>query len=171
MKPNVLKIGLALGLLTAMGLMIAACSNPEPAPAKTAEVSTQAPQTTTLTKNSIFFERPDPRDHWVYDATNKHDPFVMPDPLEARLKEGSFDVDQMVLYGVVRGANRDRAFVKLPNGDDLIVKLDDRLGRHGGVVREIGPDYITVREQFIDGCLDKDYFIDKQPPLVVVKNN
>ena len=150
--------------------MIGACGPAEPVSNNAGTVSTPPPRETKTSTSKTFVEEEDVQDKWIYDATNKHDPFILPEPLDAGSIENVFDVDQMVLYGVFRGSNKDRAFIKLPNGDDLIVKLDDKLGKHGGVVSEIGPDYITVKEQFIDPYHpDKIFIIEKQLPLVLIK--
>lgn len=98
---------------------------------------------------------------WKYDPSNKWDPFIKPEPPVETGPEGErYDLDQMLLLGVVHGSDpMSAAYIRLPNGKDRIVKIGDILGKHGGEVKEIGKDYIVVEEKYMDPQHPNDTFI------------
>lgn len=164
-------MGLALFLATAWG-----CSgSPPPADntntvsrndvAPPSEKTTTSAPTPTPDKASAGDEEEDKE--WAYDPSYKWDPFVMPQVQDADTGPAKFDLDQMQLYGIIRGSNMDRAFILLPDGTDLIVKIGDNLGKRGGEVTEIGLENITVEEKYIDPTQpDNIIIVQKKLPLV-----
>jgi len=101
------------------------------------------------------------KEKWRYDPTNKWDPFVQPKPQVGTTIPGPerYDLDNMLLLGVIRGSGMDGAFIKFPDGSDRIVRVGDILGRHRGTVKEIGEDYILVEEQYLSPQQPNDTFI------------
>jgi len=102
----------------------------------------------------------EPRQEWRYDPSYKWDPFVLP-PAPVRVGEASqrYDLDQMSLMGVMRGSGMDGAFVRLPDGSDRIIRKGDIIGKHGGVVTEIGNDFVVVEERYMDPKHPNDTFV------------
>ena len=120
------------------------------APVKTTTKTAAAPAPPKLAPMSAPVEE---EKKWSYDPTEKLDPFFLPAPPEllAGQIEGTepYELEQMLILGVMQGSGMDRAYVLLPDGTDRIVKLNDKLGKMGGVVTEIGKDYIIVEETYI----------------------
>jgi len=100
---------------------------------------------------------------WKYDPSDKWDPFLKPAPPVEALggDEGSrYDLDQMLLLGVVHGSqSMSAAYIRMPNGKDKIVQIGDIIGKHGGEVKEIGKDYVLVEEKYMDPQHPNDTFI------------
>jgi Tfp pilus assembly protein PilP len=99
---------------------------------------------------------------WRYDPTNKFDPFIAPPPpVDFNGPEGNqYDLDQMLLLGVIHGAGTmNGAYIRLPNGKDMIVQIGKIIGKHGGEVKEIGKDYVLVEEKYMDPQHPNDTFI------------
>ena len=110
----------------------------------------------------------------IYNPEFKKDPFVMPKIPMIDISKDRFEVDQMLLYGIIRGGDMDRAFLRTPDGKDRIVKIGDPLGKHGGKVTEINVDekgngYIVVQERYIEPKHpEKELVIEKMLPLIKV---
>jgi Tfp pilus assembly protein PilP len=99
---------------------------------------------------------------WKYDPTNKWDPFIAPPPpVELTGPDSNrYDLDQMLLLGVVHGSeSMSAAYIRLPNGKDKIVQIGDIIGKHGGELKEIGKDFILVEEKYMDPQHPNDTFI------------
>jgi Tfp pilus assembly protein PilP len=97
---------------------------------------------------------------WDYDPSDKWNPFITPPPPVILGSAGDqFDLDHMMLMGVVRGSGMDAAYIRLPDGTDRIVRIGDILGKHGGEVKEIGKDYLIVEERYMDPKRPTDTFI------------
>ncbi|MFO8055696.1 MAG: hypothetical protein R6V10_00175 [bacterium] len=109
---------------------------------------------------------------WEYVPENKNDPFEVPPAPE--IPAGStvgqqFDLEQLLLIGIVQGAGYDAAYIRLPNGEGRVVRVNDPLGKMGGVVTEIGKDYIIVEETYIKPREDTTFVIKKRMPMVEVE--
>jgi hypothetical protein len=97
---------------------------------------------------------------WNYDPSDKWNPFITPSPpVILGFAGDQFDLDHMMLMGVVRGSGMDAAYIRLPDGTDRIVRIGDILGKHGGEVKEIGKDYLIVEERYMDPKRPTDTFI------------
>jgi len=113
---------------------------------------------------------------WQYTAAYKNDPFVMLTPsIEGEEAEGLFAVEQMTLYGIMIAKERGEsvAFIKLPDGTDVIVREGDILGKRNGVVKQIREDAIVVEEVYVtpdpnDPKIYTIFYHEKKLPLVQV---
>ena len=100
------------------------------------------------------------KEEWRYDATDKWDPFVIPPPpIIAGESSERYDLDQMLLMGIIRGSGMDAAYIRLPDGTDRIIRIGDILGKHGGEVKDIGKDFLIVEERYMDPKRPNDTFI------------
>lgn len=109
---------------------------------------------------------------WEYIPEKKNDPFEVPPAPE--IPAGStvgqqFDLEQLLLIGIVKGAGYDAAYIRLPNGEGKVVRVNDPLGKMGGMVTEIGKDYIIVEETYIKPREDTTFVIKKRMPMVEVE--
>lgn len=110
------------------------------------------------------------KEKWHYDPTDKWDPFnVPPPPVLTGLEGEIYDLDQMILKGVIRGSGMDGAYIRLPDGTDRIIRIGDMLGKHGGEVKEIGKDYVIVEERYMDPEHPNDTFIIEKVLKIVDK--
>lgn len=103
---------------------------------------------------------------YVYDATNKRDPFrsfVLEEA--ARRNKGErgpleqFELGQLQLHAVVWGTDKARALVMDPQGRGYIVKEGTPIGKSSGQITRIGQDLVVVREIYEDtlgGRTEKD---------------
>lgn len=103
---------------------------------------------------------------YVYDATNKRDPFrsfVLEEA--ARRNKGErgpleqFELGQLQLHAVVWGTDKARALVMDPQGRGYIVKEGTPIGKSSGQITRIGQDLVIVREIYEDtlgGRTEKD---------------
>ncbi len=110
---------------------------------------------------------------WEYVPEKKNDPFEVPPPPE--IPAGStvgqqFDLDQLLLVGIIKGSGYDAAYIRLPTGEGKVVRINDPLGKMGGIVTEIGRDHIIVEETYIKPEEDTTFVIKKRMPMVEVEN-
>jgi hypothetical protein len=111
---------------------------------------------------------------FTYNPEFKKDPFVLPKHPDIDPSKDRFEIDQMLLYGLIRGGDMDRAFIRTPDGKDKIVKIGDPLGKHGGKITEINVDekgvgYIVVQERYIEPQHpERELVIEKMLPLVKI---
>jgi|GEM_PF-4455398 len=110
---------------------------------------------------------------WEYVPEKKNDPFEVPPPPE--IPAGStvgqqFDLDQLLLVGIIKGSGYDAAYIRLPTGEGKVVRINDPLGKMGGIVTEIGRDHIIVEETYIKPEQDTTFVIKKRMPMVEVEN-
>jgi hypothetical protein len=168
MRSHKLTNGFALGCLLLGVIWLAACGGQGPAPAPTVAKESVAPAAAPAPTAPAEGEGEETAQNaWRYDPTDKWDPFVVPRPpvITAPSTE-RFDLDQMTLLGIIRGSNMDAAYVRMPDGSDKIVRVGDILGKHGGEVKTIGKDSITVEERYMDPKRPNDTFIiEKEMPL------
>jgi len=93
---------------------------------------------------------------YVYSPVGKRDPFrsalenVKEDEVrtERILSETEiYDLDQYKLTGLVTGTSQPLAMVEDPNGVGHGLRIGDRIGKQGGIVRRITKRAVIVREQ------------------------
>lgn len=121
-------------------------------------VQRKPPPKPKVTEEAVTDEK---KKEWKYDPSDKWDPFDTPAPpltnqVEARDR---YDLDQMLLLGIVQGSGMDGAYIRFPDGSDVIVRIGDELGKHRGIVKEIGKDYIVVEERYLSPEQPNDTFI------------
>jgi Tfp pilus assembly protein PilP len=135
-----------------------------PAPSK----DSKAPRTKTSDGPALSASRMELLKEWRYLPDTKWDPFVVPPPREQAGEK--YSLDQMILYGIIWGSGYDRAFIRLPDNTDRILKVGDVIGKHNGVVTQIQADKIIVEEKWIDPERpDEIYTIQKVMNLVKLK--
>jgi len=89
---------------------------------------------------------------WTYDPSVAHDPFQVPELTDGGDGPGEgYALEQMALIGVIVGNGMSRALVQLPNNTELIVRVNDTLGRQQGEVTEIGSNYLIVEQSYFSG--------------------
>jgi type IV pilus assembly protein PilP len=97
---------------------------------------------------------------YVYSPLGRRDPFQ---PLVAVEKLKStpasetpltplqkFDLGQFKLIGVIVGKGESKAMVIAPDGKSYILKRGVAIGKNNGVVREIRPNSVLVKERYED---------------------
>ena len=167
----------AVGLLMIFMASILACQEQAPAPKKkSAKKEKTAPKgkkpgregEDSSAKTGLEAAE---EERWRYDPSDKWDPFVIPTPpIITGPSSERFDLEQMLLQGIIRGSGMDAAYIILPDGSDRIVRIGDVLGKHGGEVKDIGEDYLIVEERYMDPNRPHDTFIiEKELKLVEVK--
>ena len=102
---------------------------------------------------------------FVYDPTNKRDPFRSFVLEEAKRKGGErgpleqFELGQIQLQAIVWGTDKPRALVTDPQGRGYIVKEGTPIGKNSGQITRIGDNMVVVREIYEDtlgGRTEKD---------------
>ena len=82
------------------------------------------------------------------------DPFKKPVIVKSaeKFKEDleKYSIEELKLVGVITGANQLRAMIKLPNEKTKIVSVRDSIGTRSGVIVNITPNHIEVRETIKD---------------------
>lgn len=94
---------------------------------------------------------------YVYDPIGKRDPFrsfildrVKESDDDAKGPLEQFDLSQLSVTGVVWEADRRRALVLDPSGQNYIVQEGDPIGKNDGRVIAIGDSTVLVREAYVD---------------------
>lgn len=95
---------------------------------------------------------------YVYDSTEKRDPFRnfkwdRPDRFETSADAGpleQFDVGQLSLVAVVWKTGKARALVQDPSGESYIVAEGARMGKNEGRVISIEDNLVLVKETYVD---------------------
>ena len=102
---------------------------------------------------------------YTYNPLGKRDPFRslvdeqrLPTQTQAACKDPlcQWDLDQLVLVGVVTGDANPLAMVEDPMGRGYVIHRNTRMGKQGGKVTQILRDAVTVTEQWTapDGKLN-----------------
>jgi type IV pilus assembly protein PilP len=95
-------------------------------------------------------------EQWVYDPTNKRDPFL---PYDASVKEEGdadktplerFALSQLKLTAVLEGFSTPTAIVESAGGKGFTVRKGTKIGRNSGEIIEIRPDRLVILETEID---------------------
>ncbi len=156
---------LAIGFLTASVTFGAGCgSEPPPSPARNTDSSSSGSARSSRSKKAAAAEmtnlaKADEKEKWKYDPTDKWDPFLVPPEPDPGDKPILYDLDQMVLQGIIIGSGMDAAYIRLPDGSDQVVRLGDQLGKHGGEVKYIEKDQLIIEERYMDPDHPTDTFI------------
>jgi Tfp pilus assembly protein PilP len=82
----------------------------------------------------------------------KRDPFFPPvvQDNESLSELQRFDVNQMNLVAILTGMGKPQAMIVLPNGRTETVSVGEPIGRRKGVVAEITPTKVKIKEAFRD---------------------
>jgi hypothetical protein len=82
----------------------------------------------------------------------KRDPFLPPElPSQENLKDTQkFDINQMTLVAILTGIGKPQAMISLPNGKTEVISTGEVIGRRNGIVTEITPSQVKIKESFRD---------------------
>ncbi len=61
-----------------------------------------------------------------------------------------FDINQMNLVAILTGLGKPQAMLVLPNGKTEVVSQGEPIGRRNGIVSEISPTTVKIKESFRD---------------------
>ncbi len=95
---------------------------------------------------------------YVYDATDKRDPFrsFRWERAQEVAAEGTlgpleqFELEQLNVTAVIWSTRRPRALVEDPSGRAYIVHEGTRIGKNDGLVIHIGDNLVLVKETYVD---------------------
>lgn len=106
---------------------------------------------------------------WDYIPEEKKDPFEVPDPPEIPAGNTAgvhYELDQLLLVGIIKGSGYDTAYIRLPTGEGKMVNIGEKLGKMGGKVTEIRKDEIVIEETYMKRGSDALFTIKKRMPMV-----
>ncbi|PLX72887.1 MAG: hypothetical protein C0614_13335 [Desulfuromonas sp.] len=143
--------GLLLGFL-------AGCSE-EPAPQPATKPKAAAKVTAKPAPAPVApAEKVEKEEKFVYQSVGRRDPFV-PLTLIRKPFDGDdepltplqrYELNQYRLLGVIIGKGEPRAMVQDPEGKTYILTNGIKVGKNGGVVKDITSDVILVEEKYYD---------------------
>ncbi|PIE68889.1 MAG: hypothetical protein CSA21_04965 [Deltaproteobacteria bacterium] len=152
---------LQLSYLFGLIVIVAVCTHAVRGYAQPASSESSPEKVTNAALEQPAWMRPPP---YHYDPANKADPFVpfirkeepavlqpeesLPDRPLTPLEQ--IEVTHLRLIGVLwypQGGEETKAMLQLPDGKGVIVQKATRVGKHKGVVIEITPEAVIVREQ------------------------
>ena len=137
---------------------LAGCSEepvPQPAakPKAAAKVAAKAAPAPAKSEEKVEKE-----EKFVYRSVGRRDPFV-PLTLLRKPFDGEdepltplqrYELNQYRLLGVIIGKGEPRAMVQDPEGKTYILTNGTKVGKNGGVVKDITSDVILVEEKYYD---------------------
>ncbi len=100
---------------------------------------------------------------YVYDPTNKRDPFrsfvwdrqEQTETEDARGPLEQFELEQLQVTAVIWDTGRPRALVSDPSGRSYIVHEGTKIGKNDGLVIHIGDNLVLVKETYVDFAGDQ----------------
>lgn len=148
------RFDLLIASLLALALLGGCEKEQAPAPAAPVKATTKPPAKAVAPPATTAAPLPPEETRYVYSAEGRRDPFVpivgkktaafSENPLE------SFDLLQFKLKGLIVGLGEPKAIVVAPDGKSYILKKGMRIGKSGGIIREITPERILVEERYQD---------------------
>lgn len=94
---------------------------------------------------------------FTYDPVGKRDPFLpfnfapeQPKEFSATTPLEKYDIGQLKLTAILAGFGEPRAIVENAVGRGFTVTIGTKIGRKGGIVTEIRPEKVIIREEAID---------------------
>lgn len=97
------------------------------------------------------------KDEYFYNPVGKRDPFkeyvgepVKEEIAASRVPLEQYDLDELVLTGIVWGISDPRALIRAPDGYSYIVKTNSRIGKNRGRVSRITRRQVFVEEEYRD---------------------
>jgi type IV pilus assembly protein PilP len=160
-----------------LGFLLAGCSErvsaPAPVTSRPASVAPAAPTVAAVTA----VESSVPDVSYSYNPVGKPDPFrdtrdsacCMPTPPPAcNGPLCGYELDQLKLSGVISGLANPVAVIESPQGKSYRVYRGSKVGRNGGVVKQVLRDALVVAEITQDGqgrALEHETVIRMQPDL------
>jgi len=137
-----------------LGLLLAGCSDRTPAPAPLA--SRPAPVATAPTLAAApASAHAEPQAAYSYTPVGKPDPFrnpldsaccAPPPPTSCNEPLCHFELKQLKLSGVISGLANPVAVVESPQGKSYRIYQGSKVGRNGGVVKQVRRDSLVVAE-------------------------
>jgi len=149
-------VGLSLGVL------LSGCSTQAPEPVRSPVASRPAAVAPAPTAVEPTQEASEPAVLYSYNPVGKHDPFRNPleNPSDCCLPpvvvacDGplcGYSLDELKLSGVISGMANPVAVIEGPQGKSYRVYRGSKVGRNGGVVKQVLRDAIVVAEIAQDG--------------------
>lgn len=147
-----------LGLVAALGLMLAACGGDEPVvvqnPGTGGGGSVATPEATATPTPT---PTPDETAEYNYNPVGKRDPFrsfvmeeLSPDTKRVVTPLQRFDLDQLKIIGIIWGISSPRAMVVTPDGKGYVVQKGTLIGKNWGKVSRITQDEVIISEEYRD---------------------
>ncbi len=168
MKPSLVALSL--------GFLLSGCSDRAPAPAP--DASRPATVTATPTVAAVpAAERSTPQDAYSYNPVGKPDPFrdprdsdccAPPPPTDCSGPLCGYELEQLKLSGIISGLANPVAVIESPQGKSYRVYRGSKVGRNGGVVKQVRRDSLVVAEVMRDGqgrSFEHETVIRMQPDL------
>jgi type IV pilus assembly protein PilP len=98
---------------------------------------------------------------YVYNPLGRRDPFQPLVVVEKKMSAShvseapltplqKFDLGQFKLIGIIVGKGESKAMVIAPDGKSYILKRGVAIGKNNGIVREIRPNSVLVKERYED---------------------
>jgi Tfp pilus assembly protein PilP len=154
-------ISLAVGILAAVSLFAGGfgCSKEPAAPQPVVKRQAPMPEAKAPAAPAAEASAKKVEQVALYDPRGKRDPFVSFIKVEERRKAGSdtmalpplqrYDLGELKFVGVIWTKTGARGLVEDAEGKGYSVTVGTRIGRSGGVVRQITGKEILVREEFV----------------------
>lgn len=143
--------------------LVAGCDKGQkqkPAPKPPPQISPDQKKTTPTTPKETKEGEQDLDSNYVYDPTDKRDPFqpfiAMQTPLRPTDEEipltplQKYDLSQLKLVAILVGTGEDRAMVEDSEGKGYIVKKGVYVGRNFGKVKAVLKDRVIIEERYKD---------------------
>ena len=142
-----------------LGFLLAGCSDraPAPTPAASRPAAVAAAPTVAAVPTQ---ESAEPEPAYSYNPVGKPDPFrdpldsacCMPPPLPSCTEPlCRYDLEQLKLSGVISGLANPVAVVESPQGKSYRIYRGSKVGKNGGVVKQVLRDSLVVAEVTQDG--------------------
>lgn len=97
------------------------------------------------------------KDEYFYNPVGKRDPFkqyvgelIKEDLISTRAPLENFELEELLLTGIVWGISAPRALIRAPDGYSYIAKTNSRVGRNRGRVSRITRRLVFVEEEYRD---------------------
>jgi type IV pilus assembly protein PilP len=141
-----------------LGLLLAGCSDRAPAPVPVASRPAAVAAAPTLAA-APESERVEPQASYSYNPVGKPDPFrnplndiccELPPPSLCNEPLCRYELEQLKLSGVISGLANPVAVVESPQGKSYSIYQGSKVGRNGGVVKQVLRDSLVVAEAIQD---------------------
>lgn len=151
-----------LAIVIASCLVVGCDKGPKqkPVPKPPPKIAPDQKKTTPTTTNTTKEGEQDINSSYVYDPTDKRDPFkpfiAMQTPLRPTDEEipltplQKYDLSQLKLVAILIGTGEDKAMVEDSEGKGYIVKKGVYVGRNFGKVKAVLKDRVIIAERYKD---------------------
>jgi type IV pilus assembly protein PilP len=158
-----------------LGFLLSGCADRAPTPAPVAARPAAVTAAPTVAAVSVA-ESSAPQEAYSYSPVGKPDPFkdprdsacCMPPPAHCTGPLCGYELEQLKLSGVISGLANPVAVIESPQGKSYRVYRGSKVGRNGGVVKQVRRDSLVVAEVMHDGqgrAFEHETVIRMQPDL------